>query len=59
MYTSIYRNIRIKDDMCRTVMSKIDVKQGCPLSPTLFSQYIDELETCLDENDGILCAYLT
>lgn len=34
------------------VMSDIGVKQRCPLSLTLFSFYIDEHETYLDEIDG-------
>ena len=33
-------------------MSHTSVKQKCPLSPTLFSMYIDELETYLDDIDG-------
>ena len=32
-------------------MSNISVEQGCPLSPTLFDLYTDELETYLDEID--------
>ena len=32
--------------------SNIGVKEGCPLSPTLLSFYIDELETYLDKING-------
>ena len=32
-------------------MLDIDVKQECPLSPTLFGLYIDELEAYLDKID--------
>jgi hypothetical protein len=34
------------------LMSNIDVKQGCFLSSTLLSMYIDELEKYLDEISG-------
>ena len=34
-------------------MSDIDVKQGLPLSPTLIGLYNDELETHLDEINGV------
>jgi hypothetical protein len=40
------------------IKSTIGVKQGCPLSPTLFGIYIDELEAFLHEHiqdsDGCL-----
>jgi hypothetical protein len=34
------------------VPSDIGVKEGCPLSSTLFSLYINELETYLDKING-------
>jgi hypothetical protein len=34
------------------VISDIDVKQGCHLSPTLFGLYVNELETYLDKIEG-------
>ena len=52
MYTTVYAKVQIDDDTHGEVMSDIVVKQGCPLSPTLFGLYIDELETYLDEIDG-------
>ena len=49
MYTAIYAKVRTNDDTHGEVMSDIGVKQGCPLSPTLFGLYTNELETYLDE----------
>jgi len=51
MYTTIYAKVRINGDTHGEVMSDIGVKQGCPLSSTLFGLYVDELETYLDEID--------
>ena len=52
MYTTVYAKVQINGNACSDVMSNTNVKQGRPLSPTLFGLCIDELETCLDEIDG-------
>ena len=40
------------------VPSDIGVKEGCPLSPTPFGLYIDELETNLDKiNKDTSCLF--
>ena len=51
MYTTLYRKIRTNNDTYGEVMFDIGIKQGCPLSPTLFGMYVDELEKYLDEID--------
>lgn len=45
MYTTIYASTRINGDTHDVIMYDVGVKQGCCLSPTLFSLYIDALET--------------
>lgn len=40
-------------------MLNIGIKQECPLFPTLFGLYINELKTYLEEIDGNIGIYLT
>ena len=49
MYTIVHAKVKINGNTQSEVMSDIGVKQGCPLSPTLFGLYIDEPKTYLDE----------
>ena len=60
IYTIIYTKVQINGDTHGEKMSNIGVKQGCPLSPTLFELYIDELEIYLDKIDkNSLCLFNT
>ena len=60
MYTIVYAEVWINGDTHGEVMSDISAKQWCPLSPTMFGSYIDELETYFDEIDKVsLCLFNT
>ena len=58
LYKSVLGRLRTARGMSEFIRSTIGVKQGCPLSPTLFGIYIDELEAFLHEHiqdiDGCL-----
>lgn len=57
-YSTTYAEVQLNGDTHGEEMSNIVAKQGCPLSPTLFNLYDDELETYLDEiNGNSLCSF--
>lgn len=47
LYEIIIGKVRAPRGISDSVTSNIGVKQGCPLSPTLFGLYIDEIQTTL------------
>jgi hypothetical protein len=56
LYEEVKVKIRMSTGISESFRSDIGVKQGCPLSPTLFGLYIDKLEEWLNlqEGDGAL-----
>jgi hypothetical protein len=56
LYEEVKVKIRTSAGISESFRSDIGVKQGCPLSPTLFGLYIDKLEEWLNlhEGDGAL-----
>lgn len=49
LYETVVGKFRTPEGFSDPIHSAIGVKQGCPLSPTLFDIYIDELECFLRE----------
>ena len=52
LYEHVKAKIRTKEGMLECFGSNMGVKQGCPLSPTLFGLYIDKLEEWLNKANG-------
>jgi len=50
LYESILGRLRLAHVLSDFIQSTIEVKHGCPLSPTLFGIYIDELESFLHDH---------
>jgi hypothetical protein len=48
LYEEVKVKIRMSTGISEIFRSDIGVKQGCPLSPTLFGLYIDKLEEWLN-----------
>jgi hypothetical protein len=51
LYESVLGRLHTVHEMSDFIKSTIGVKQGCPLSSTLFGIYIDELEAFLHEHN--------
>jgi hypothetical protein len=52
LYEEVKVKIRTSAGIFESFRSDIGVKQGCPLSPTLFGLYIDKLEKWLNSQEG-------
>ena len=48
MYASLLYSVRTEHDLSPSFETKIGVKRGCILSPTLFSLYLSDLNDCVD-----------
>jgi len=49
LYEKVIAKFKSKEGWSKDSNCNIGVKQGCPLSPTIFDIYTDKLERCLEE----------
>jgi acetyltransferase-like isoleucine patch superfamily enzyme len=49
LYENVISKFNNIEGWSKEINCSIGVKQGCPLSPTIFGIYIDKLEDCLEE----------
>lgn len=52
LYEQVVGRVRCPGGLSEEVTSTIGVKQGCPLSPTLFGLYVDEISDFIDRGGG-------
>ena len=48
MYKELYYSVKLPEGLTHKISSTVGLKQGCILSPTLFSLYINDLVDMFD-----------
>jgi hypothetical protein len=54
VYVNVISNFKNTQGWSKEINCNIRVKQGCPLSPTLFGIYIDNLEDFLEKTNCVI-----
>ena len=57
LYASMYERVRLGDKVSKEVRKLQGVRQGCPLSPTLFNYFVDLLAVALSKTGSGLEIY--
>lgn len=52
LYEKVLGRVRCPGGLSYIIASTVGVKQGCPLSPTLFGLYIDEVAHYIAQSEG-------
>ena len=55
LYGSVPMTVKTPEGLTASFEAVMGVKQGCPLSPTLFGLYLDDFEQALEANHIGLC----